>query len=275
MFRFSCCPTLKLTSFMTLITIFDIIMFIVVIAIGGTSRGDASAKIYKNFLTPNMYYLWLFGDKDAWYMKGVGGFPQIWRFLTPVYLHGGFAHLLSNCVSQLIFGSMIEAIAGFKKTVLIYVVGAIGGNLLGALTSDNVSVGASTAIAALLGAGIGWLILNWKNLESQSDMRCMITCWFSVIIIMNILFGFGAGSSTTTATSGAPKTLIDWYGHLGGFYTGIFIGMAAMTASFNRNVEYEKKVRKLGLGLLIFWFVLGFTLFYTVRKPVFQPHPNM
>ena len=265
MCRLSCCPTLKWSTVMAIVSIIDIIVFIVVIAIGGTVRGDPASPM--NFLTPNSYYLWLLGDKDPYYMKGGPGmFPQVWRFMTPVFLHGSLAHIIYNVLSQLLFGSMIESMAGFKRTLILYFGGAIGGNLLGALVSDSIAVGASTALLGLLGAGIGWLVLNWKALEN-TGLRCIVTCYFVMIVIMNLLFGMGVGY-------GNSGTSIDWCGHLGGLYTGIFLGMFVMSVIGNRNTSYEKNVEKLGVGLLVIWFVLGFSLFYTVRHPINQGHPD-
>ena len=45
---------------------------------------------------------------------------EIWRFLSPIFLHGGFGHITMNLFSNLFWGSMLEAMAGFKHTAAIY-----------------------------------------------------------------------------------------------------------------------------------------------------------
>lgn len=79
--------------------------------------------------------------------------PVTW--LTHMFLHGGFGHLLGNMVFLWLVGCLIEAGCGSVRYLLIYLFGglfAVG--LFGLIYSESTVplVGASGAIAALMGA---------------------------------------------------------------------------------------------------------------------------
>lgn len=57
---------------------------------------------------------------------------QIWRWVTPIFLHGHLEHLLGNVVIQLFLGVGIEFGIGFLKMTFLYLLSGIGGNLLSA-----------------------------------------------------------------------------------------------------------------------------------------------
>mmetsp|Transcript_82058 Transcript_82058/g.123208 ORF Transcript_82058/g.123208 Transcript_82058/m.123208 type:complete len:83 (+) Transcript_82058:293-541(+) len=77
---------------------------------------------------------------------------QIWRFLTPVFLHANLMHIFSNGVFQLIFGCSLESTIGTYRTIILYFLSGIGGILFSSLINSYISVGASTAIFGILGA---------------------------------------------------------------------------------------------------------------------------
>ena len=45
---------------------------------------------------------------------------QLWRVVTPIFLHVGFSHMAMNLISQLIFGSLLEGMVGFFHTFAVY-----------------------------------------------------------------------------------------------------------------------------------------------------------
>ncbi len=46
---------------------------------------------------------------------------ELWRFVMPLFLHGGFIHLFSNVLSQLFLGFTLEKHLGPAKFALFYV----------------------------------------------------------------------------------------------------------------------------------------------------------
>lgn len=95
-----------------------------------------SCSIYgiKNdaFLAPNPHALDLLGWQDN---KKIKNNWEVWRWVTPIFLHGHFEHLLGNVVAQLILGSGIEYGIGVVKMIILYILTGIGGNLLSAILS--------------------------------------------------------------------------------------------------------------------------------------------
>jgi len=243
MCKLTCCPVITIKSFTAIITIVDIVMFIVTLCFGIVRGGETE------FLTPKMDTLILFGDRNVFYIITK---YQVWRFLTPVFLHANFLHIFFNCFSQLIFGSQVEVMLGTKLFVVLYFLCGVGGNVFGGLFEAGDAVGASTAIVGLLGVFIAFVIVNWKKLDSQ--MKCFMLCMVFFIIIINLVFSVGPSSK---------ESAVDNYGHLGGLLTGTFAGMFLVKPQGGATL-YEKRVKIIGQCLTVFFFVLCFCLFYLV-----------
>ena len=62
---------------------------------------------------------------------------QIYRFFTPMFLHGGFRHLLNNLVYQVLVGSILERKYGTKTFAICYILFGFSGNVMSALVSPK------------------------------------------------------------------------------------------------------------------------------------------
>jgi rhomboid protease GluP len=71
---------------------------------------------------------------------------EIYRFIMPIFLHANFMHLLSNTIGFFTFGSIMEKIMGHTKFLILYIFTGMSGILFSSLLSDDMGVGASTAI---------------------------------------------------------------------------------------------------------------------------------
>mmetsp|Transcript_36901 Transcript_36901/g.35631 ORF Transcript_36901/g.35631 Transcript_36901/m.35631 type:complete len:84 (-) Transcript_36901:385-636(-) len=79
-------------------------------------------------------------------------------------LHGGFVHIFSNMVSQVIIGFMLESIMGPFRLAFLYICSGMGGVLFSCICAKwDTSVGASTAIYGLLG---GFVRLSFLHFQS-------------------------------------------------------------------------------------------------------------
>lgn len=168
-------------------------------------------------------------------------------------MHASFMHIFSNIISTLIFGMSFES-NGVFKTMAIYILSGVGGNLFSALVSDNLSVGASTCIMGLLGGHLAFLILNWGALRSLGSLRWIMVLLLSFVIMMNLLAGLSSPS------------LIDNFGHFGGFIVGIFASFSLLTPM--EITGYEQRLKKINIVFLFAYFTIGFILFYTIRHPM-------
>ena len=133
---------------------------------------------------------------------------QMYRLLTPVFLHGGIGHLMANSYSLKSMGLNVERAFGGSRFMATYLVSGIVGNVVSAIQSPNPAVGASGAIFGLVGAYYTFLSRNKDIFGYSGEMQKN-----SILetIGMNLLLGM-------------TNPMIDNWGHIGGFIGGV--GMA-------------------------------------------------
>jgi uridine nucleosidase len=136
---------------------------------------------------------------------------QLWRFFTPVVLHGGVMHLAVNCMSLNALGPAVERQFGREQFCAVYLASALGGNYLSYRFCLNDAVGASSAIFGLVGA-MG-VYLHRHNYLFGDRGQAMLE---------NLL-----GSVAVNAAFGMMSKRIDNYAHLGGFLAGALVSFAA------------------------------------------------
>jgi len=74
-----------------------------------------------------------------------------WRLLTASYLHGSVMHILANAGALLMLGRLIETYDRRLRIPLIYLLSAIGGNVVSTLAFPQPGLGASGGILGLAG----------------------------------------------------------------------------------------------------------------------------
>lgn len=125
-----------------------------------------------------------------------------WRLITAAFLHGGLLHLAFNMYALYLFGPFVEDTLGRWRYIATYATLAIGSSVfVYALTDHRVStVGASGAVFGLFGLALIFLIRTKQNITGML-----------VLLAINGFISLGAG--------------ISWQGHLGGFLTGLALGL--------------------------------------------------
>lgn len=109
---------------------------------------------------------------------------QVWRLLTPVFLHGGFLHLLFNMMWYFDLGSQFEENEGSGKALLFLVVVGVLCNVAQYAISGPLFVGLSGVIYALL--GYVWIqsrygMKNTYHIEPQTMVFMMI--WLAICVV--------------------------------------------------------------------------------------------
>lgn len=157
-------------------------------------------------LQPESHVLWRFGGSYGPSIQS----GEVWRFITPMFLHASLWHLLLNVYFQLRMGFPLEATYGLPVMSLIYFVSGIGGTLFSvALAPCHLSVGASTAGFGLIGVQMAEMALAWHILTNKDQIIFNV----ATFILISVLFAANPGS------------VIDWRGHLGGFIAGFSLGV--------------------------------------------------
>jgi membrane associated rhomboid family serine protease len=89
----------------------------------------------------------------GYYLAFVPGlaFLRPWTFVTYMFLHGGFGHILFNMLTLAFIGPMVEERLGGRRFLALYFISGIAGALLSMVLAPRVSVvGASAAIYGVL-----------------------------------------------------------------------------------------------------------------------------
>jgi membrane associated rhomboid family serine protease len=81
------------------------------------------------------------------------------------------------------------------------------------------AVGASTSLYGLIACLVALLVVNWKSLGNQPEVRCCLIIGVVFILMFSLL----------ASVSGDPaNSVVDFYGHLGGLITGFFFACIVM-----------------------------------------------
>lgn len=160
--------------------------------------------------------------------QGVLREGEYWRLFTSMFLHasiydfrGGFAlqnvtHILFNMYILYVSGRVVERFFGQARFLLIYLLGGMTGSLLSALMGVGLSVGASGAVAATLGAEFSFYSRHRDLLGEQG--RVMRASLIRLALI-NVLFG--------VASAYSANFRVDNWAHLGGAFGGLALGALA------------------------------------------------
>ena len=135
-----------------------------------------------------------------------------WRLGTAMFLHFGVIHLALNMVALADGGKLVERMYGSGRFLLVYILSGLSGNLLSLVMQGNLAVsgGASGAIFGIYGALLVFLWCERKHLDGY-EFR-----W---------LFWGVVGFSCAMILMGALIPAIDNAAHVGGFMTGILLGV--------------------------------------------------
>ncbi|KAG0200606.1 hypothetical protein BGX28_006357 [Mortierella sp. GBA30] len=175
--------------------------------------------------------------------------PNQWfRFITPIFLHGGIVHLLFNLLFQLRTGADLERDMGWWRFGIIYMTSGIVGFIFGGNFAPllSPSMGASGAIFGLIGCLVLDLIQNWRLVVRP--------CWelskLSIMILVSFAFGL--------------LPFLDNFAHIGGFFAGILTGLVFMPVVYfsERDKFIKLGLRFVALPLVVLIIVLGLTNFY-------------
>jgi len=79
-----------------------------------------------------------------------------WTWVTSLFIHASLLHILYNMLGLFFFGRNLENEIGSQKFLLVYFIGGFAANIVSMLVlpAETLSVGASGAVFAVIGAAI-------------------------------------------------------------------------------------------------------------------------
>ncbi|MCA9126909.1 MAG: rhomboid family intramembrane serine protease [Planctomycetales bacterium] len=144
-------------------------------------------------------------------MKG-----EIWRVITPIFLHANMIHLAMNMLGMYVFGRLIERLLGTPRYALFILLLAIVPNLVQGLTPAV--LGGSPFFVGISGVIYGFIGYLWMRSSINPRFPIRIPAQMLILAVGMIVLGL----------SGLIK---DWHMadlcHLAGLVVGGAIGYAA------------------------------------------------
>jgi membrane associated rhomboid family serine protease len=137
---------------------------------------------------------------------------QWWRFITPIFLHGGIIHIGFNMFLQLTLGRDIEKEIGTLRFLLIYFSAGIFGFVFGGNFAPNgiPSTGCSGSLFGIIALTLLDLLYTWKNRKSPGRDLLFIGLDVVISFVLGLLPG------------------LDNFSHIGGFLVGLMLGVCLM-----------------------------------------------
>jgi membrane associated rhomboid family serine protease len=143
-------------------------------------------------------------------------------FVTSMFLHAGWAHYAGNMLYLWIFGDNVEDRFGHVGYALFYLVGGVFAAAAHALanpTSVVPTIGASGAIAAVMGA---YFVLYPR---ARISSLAIVFFWIRVVsvpafVYLALWFALQLLAGSAALSSAPGDAGVAWWAHLGGFAFG-------------------------------------------------------
>ncbi|MDF2608391.1 MAG: rhomboid family intrarane serine protease [Bacillales bacterium] len=136
---------------------------------------------------------------------------QIWRTVTPIFLHLSLDHLFYNISLFIFLGVFLEKLLGWKRFIFIYILSGALANASLIFITQNLFVhfGSSTSNMGLL----GFSLIFSKEIIKRNHHGIVPAIY--IVLIINLLVPFF-------------KANINVYGHLLGLLFGIILGFLSI-----------------------------------------------
>ncbi len=159
------------------------------------------------------------------FSSDIGFTERLYPFISSMFIHGDWMHLIANVLFLYIFGSNVEAAMGHIKYLVFYLLCGIAAALFHVLTSLGSPVpllGASGAISGVLGAYITYFpISEFRNPVQIFFFRNIKYIPAAAVIFLWLVIQFlsGIGTLDQSVNTGG----IAFWAHIGGFVAGLIL----------------------------------------------------
>ena len=138
------------------------------------------------------------------FIKGGGFEPELWRYVSSIFIHGNFGHLLFNAFAVFVFAPPLERTIGhFRHAVLFLFSGVVGNIFTYLFYSEVLSIGASGAVYGFFGAYVYFMLFHKRAIDVISRKT------LTTILVIGLIYSFMPG--------------VNFAAHLGGFLGGLLL----------------------------------------------------
>ncbi|HVI54606.1 MAG TPA: rhomboid family intramembrane serine protease [Luteibacter sp.] len=158
--------------------------------------------------------------------------PALLRLLTAIFIHGGWLHLVSNLLFLVIFSLPAERSLGSPRFLLLFLLGGVVANLIGAISLTGAGVpiiGCSGAVSAVVGA--------YVTLFPRAKLGLVLPLGLFLEFVRVpafLLIGIWALVQLLFSVAGASYGAVVWWTHIGGFVFGIVFAFFSRGAIVRR-----------------------------------------
>ena len=161
---------------------------------------------------------------------------QAWRLFAATFVHIGLEHFLVNMAALYFLGQQVEAIFGWWKFLLIYLLsGLMGSVFVVHFSPDALSAGASTALCGLTA------VLVFLRFVVTSSYIEHLGKALMPFLLMNLLIGFLPGVSLA--------------GHLGGFAGGLLCTIIFPIKGLRTKLQAWHRFLAVVIYVALVWFL--------------------
>jgi membrane associated rhomboid family serine protease len=154
--------------------------------------------------------------------------PSLLRLVTALFIHVAWLHVLGNLLFLVIFGVPAERALGSARFLLLFLLGGIVANLVGALSLAGVHspiIGCSGAVSAVLGAYIALFPRARLGLVLPLGLylefvRVPAFLLIGIWVLLQLLFSY----------AGPSYGAVVWWTHIAGFLFGVVFALFSREA---------------------------------------------
>ncbi|MBC7359106.1 MAG: rhomboid family intramembrane serine protease [Desulfacinum sp.] len=190
------------------------------------------AFLYELLLGPQLrVFLFQYGIVPVRYTRPevaahFSALEQAIPFVSTMFLHGGWMHLIGNMWILHIFGDNVESALGHGRYVLFYLLSGLAASLLHLVTNMHSAVptiGASGAIAGVMGA--------YFILYPRARVLTLVPLFFIFTVVeipAYVFLGFWFvmqffSGAFSLAGGQVQAGGVAWWAHVGGFVAGVVL----------------------------------------------------
>ena len=165
-----------------------------------------------------------------------------WPFVTSMFLHGGWLHIIGNMWTLWIFGDNVEDRMGPVRFIIFYLLCGLAAGITHWLTNSQSAVptvGASGAIAGVLGA---YFVLFPRAQIVVLLPILFFPFFFQLPAVIYLLFWFLSQvlSGTLAGLSTSQVGGIAFWAHVGGFVAGVVLHRLFILPERERPRRFER-----------------------------------